>query len=60
MFSFPPVHDVHSIQSEESKALVDANQTYLKTDIVDPDASMSEDQLLDVYGLIRENVSEWM
>lgn len=58
LFSFPPVHDVHSIQSEESKALVEAIQTYLKTDIVDEDASMSEDQVLDVDGLIREWVSE--
>ena len=54
MFSFPPVRDVHSIHPEESKTLVEAIQTYLKTDIVDEDASMSEDQVLDVDGLIRE------
>ena len=54
MFSFPPIRDIHSIHPEESKALVEAIQTYLKTDIVDEDASMSEDQVLDVDGLIRE------
>lgn len=54
MFSFPPAHDAHSVQPEESKALVEAIQTYLKTDIVDEDASMSEDQVLDVDGLVRE------